>query len=313
MATLTADPIDLPLNTLTGDLDIVGGKITMTSGVAAVIQGVRIRMLMVAGEWFLNLDAGTRWFERDGVLDRAGRVIYIGTFSKMLFPSLRLGYLVAPPDLAATFRTARALADRQSPLVDQAVLTAFMRDGHFDYGNGYHGRVYLNPHQLFRHPSTIWRLAQDLLDILPEDLLTRTEVVAGPSTGGALLAHTLAGLLDSRRQVSEPPKLFAPFAVDAERDRALRSFYRTQMAGKRVLLADDVPVELGHDLAHLVQGPDGGIQEVLDTAVRHGDNPPGDPPLAVGRCRDASRRHRSQSTSRLRAGSAATDVWPVDS
>ena len=42
-----------------------------------------------------------------------------------------------------------------------------MRDGHFDYGNGFHGRVYLNPHQLFRHPSTIWRLAQDLLDVLP--------------------------------------------------------------------------------------------------------------------------------------------------
>ena len=43
-------------------------------------------------------------------------------------------------------------------------------DGHFDYGNGYHGRVYLNPHQLFRHPSTIWRFAQDLIDVLPGDL-----------------------------------------------------------------------------------------------------------------------------------------------
>ena len=46
-----------------------------------------------------------------------------------------------------------------------------MRDGHFDYGNGFHGRVYLNPHQLFRYPSTIWRLAQDLLDVLPAELL----------------------------------------------------------------------------------------------------------------------------------------------
>ena len=39
-----------------------------------------------------------------------------------------------------------------------------MLDGHFDYGNGYHGRVYLNPHRIFRQPSLIWRLAQDLLD-----------------------------------------------------------------------------------------------------------------------------------------------------
>ena len=80
-----------------------------------------------------------------------------------------------------------------------------MRDGHFDYGNGYHGRVYLNPHQLFRHPSTIWRLAQDLIDVLPARFSSATEVVAGPATGGALLAHTIAGLLDGRRALTHPP------------------------------------------------------------------------------------------------------------
>src|SRR3954466_8916044 len=83
-------------------------------------------------------------------------------------------------------------------------LEVLMRDGHFDYGNGFHGRVYLNPHQLFLHPSTIWRLAQDLLETLPAELLARTDVVAGPATGGALLAHTLAGLLDGRRPLSHP-------------------------------------------------------------------------------------------------------------
>ena len=40
-----------------------------------------------------------------------------------------------------------------------------MLDGHFDFGNGYHGRAYLNPHQLFRHPSTIWRFAHEQLDL----------------------------------------------------------------------------------------------------------------------------------------------------
>ena len=114
-----------------------------------------------------------------------------------------------------------------------------MRDGHFDYGNGFHGRVYLNPHQLFRHPSTIWRLAQDLLDMLPGELLARTEVVAGPATGGALLAHTLAGLLDGRRALTHPPCSFAPFTY-GEDGFALRSFYAKEMRGRRVLLADDV-------------------------------------------------------------------------
>ena len=115
-----------------------------------------------------------------------------------------------------------------------------MLDGHFDYGNGYHGREYLNPHQMFRHPSTIWRFAQDLIDLLPEDLVQRTEVVAGPATGGALLAHTIAGLLDSRRSLTHPPCSFAPFGSDAAGGFSLRPFYRREVSGKRVLLADDV-------------------------------------------------------------------------
>jgi orotate phosphoribosyltransferase len=118
-------------------------------------------------------------------------------------------------------------------------LEVLMRDGHFDYGNGFHGRMYLNPHQLFLHPSTIWRLAQDLLDVLPSELLARTDVVAGPATGGALLAHTLAGLLDGRRALTHPPCSFAPFTHSND-GLALRSFYANRIAGQRVLLADDV-------------------------------------------------------------------------
>src|SRR5438093_1521180 len=87
---------------------------------------------------------------------------------------------------------------REKALEDLKQFEVLMTDGHFDYGNGYHGRVYLNPHQLFRHPSTIWRFAQDLIDLMPGELVQNTEVVAGPVTGGALLAHTIAGLLDSR-------------------------------------------------------------------------------------------------------------------
>src|SRR5438874_8964768 len=128
---------------------------------------------------------------------------------------------------------------RQQALRQLQEFEVLMRNGHFDYGNGFHGRVYLNPHQLFRHPSTIWRLAQDLLDVLPGDLLEQTEVVAGPATGGALLAHTLAGLLDGRRSLTHPPCSFAPFTCE-DGGFGLRSFYRTHMAGSRVLLADDV-------------------------------------------------------------------------
>jgi len=129
---------------------------------------------------------------------------------------------------------------REKALKDLQQSEILMVNGHFDYGNGYHGRVYVNPHQLFRHPSTIWRFAQDLIDVMPSDLLQRTEVVAGPVTGGALLAHTIAGLLDSRRSLTHPPCVFAPFNYDPSGGFGLRAFYQQEIDGKRVLLADDV-------------------------------------------------------------------------
>lgn len=139
-----------------------------------------------------------------------------------------------------TMTTSRQEEIREKALKDLQQYEVLMLDGHFDFRNGYHGRVYLNPHQLFRYPSTIWRFAQDLLDIVPASLLERTEVVAGPVTGGALLAHTMAGLLDSRRDLTRPPTLFAPFGHGSRPGHTLSHFYRRQIAGKRVLLADDV-------------------------------------------------------------------------
>jgi GntR family transcriptional regulator/MocR family aminotransferase len=64
-------------------------------------------------------------------LDTADQVIYMGTFSKVLFPGLRLGYLVVPPDLVDAFTAARAVQDRHSPILDQIVLTDFITQGHF--------------------------------------------------------------------------------------------------------------------------------------------------------------------------------------
>jgi orotate phosphoribosyltransferase len=61
---------------------------------------------------------------------------------------------------------------------------------------------------------------------MPGEIVQGTEVVAGPVTGGALLAHTIAGLLDSRRSLTHPPCSFAPFNYDAAGGFALRPFYR---------------------------------------------------------------------------------------
>ncbi|MDT4836258.1 HTH-type transcriptional regulatory protein GabR [compost metagenome] len=64
-------------------------------------------------------------------LDRQGRVIYVGTFCKITFPALRLGYLVLPPDLAAAFAQRRALDMRHSEIGTQAVMAEFIAAGHF--------------------------------------------------------------------------------------------------------------------------------------------------------------------------------------
>lgn len=63
-------------------------------------------------------------------IDDVGRVIYIGTFSKVLFPALRVGYLILPRPLIDAFLTVRRLIDVHTPVLEQAVLAEFMSAGH---------------------------------------------------------------------------------------------------------------------------------------------------------------------------------------
>jgi GntR family transcriptional regulator/MocR family aminotransferase len=65
-------------------------------------------------------------------LDRHQRVIYAGTASKLLFPALRIGWLVAPPSLAPHFRAAKALADTGTATLEQLAFADFVREGHLE-------------------------------------------------------------------------------------------------------------------------------------------------------------------------------------
>jgi GntR family transcriptional regulator/MocR family aminotransferase len=64
-------------------------------------------------------------------IDRSGSVIFSGSFSKVLLPTLRLGYLVVPSELVDNFAAARFISDRHSSVLEQAVMCDFLTDGHF--------------------------------------------------------------------------------------------------------------------------------------------------------------------------------------
>ncbi len=100
------------------------------------------RMLLLnwavrAGAWIIEDDYdseyrfGSRPIAALQGLDSDARVIYVGTFSKVMFPALRLGYMVIPNDLAPAFSAARDAADIFSSTLYQAVMTDFIREGHF--------------------------------------------------------------------------------------------------------------------------------------------------------------------------------------
>lgn len=65
-------------------------------------------------------------------LDESGRVIYLGTFSKVLFPALRLGYVVLPSALLQPFLKAKSIIDRGAPTLTQAAVADFITEGHFE-------------------------------------------------------------------------------------------------------------------------------------------------------------------------------------
>ncbi len=115
-------------------------------------------------------------------LDRVGRVIYVGTFSEVLLPSLRLGYMVVPPQLVETFVSARALADRHSPLVEQAVVADFMNEGHFA--------------RHIRHMRTLYAERRTLLIEAIERELGDTLEINGDAAGMHLLAWLPHGVND---------------------------------------------------------------------------------------------------------------------
>ncbi|MFK2873475.1 MocR-like pyridoxine biosynthesis transcription factor PdxR [Dyella lipolytica] len=115
-------------------------------------------------------------------MDTDDRVIYVGTFSKVMFPALRVGYVVVPKDLVPAFATVRDAFDTFSSMLYQVVLTDFIREGHF-------ARHIRRMRALYLERRTA------LLEAIQKYLGDRLEVI-GTEAGMQLVALLPAGVDD---------------------------------------------------------------------------------------------------------------------
>jgi GntR family transcriptional regulator / MocR family aminotransferase len=145
-------------------------------------------------------------------LDNSGRVIYAGTMSKILYPSLRLGYLVAPEQLVEPMIKIRAVMDQHSSAIDQATLARFLTEGFF-----------------LSHIKRMRKLYSDRREFFIEqfrDLLGRWFVLEPPDAGLHFVAwlHRHADMPLIMRACAEiglRPMLLSSFCIKAELDVAL--------------------------------------------------------------------------------------------
>ena len=153
--------------------------------------GRRLRLLDWAqrtGSWIIedDYDSEYRYGSAPIValqgLDRAARVLYVGTFSKVLFPSLRLGYLVVPTDLVPRFAALREATDMFPPTLPQAAAADFLAEGHFT-------RHLRRMRLLYRERRTA------LVDALGRELGSALRVMGDPA-GMHLVATLTRGAYD---------------------------------------------------------------------------------------------------------------------
>jgi GntR family transcriptional regulator / MocR family aminotransferase len=153
----------------------------------------RLRLIEWAqssGAWIIEDDYDSEYrYESQPIaslqgLDPNSCVIYIGTFSKVLFPSLRLGYIVVPPDMVDRFLVTRGVMDLGSPTFHQEVIADFIEGGHFE-----------------RHIRRMRTLYGDLRRLLVDNLREHLEKTLSP-IGDEAGMH-LTAMLDTRHRDEE--------------------------------------------------------------------------------------------------------------
>lgn len=168
-------------------------------------------------------------------LDRDGRVLYVGSFSRIVFPALRLGYLVMPPALRPALQAARWLADRGSAAIDQRALASLIAGGQLE-------------RQLLRNARRLDEQREVLIAALRQQFDTRIEI-----SGGDAGMHLCVSLLDLPSS-AEPALIAAAAKLDVGIYGA-RDYYQAPPGHAQLLLgyAHLSPADLREAVARLAR------------------------------------------------------------
>jgi len=155
----------------------LGTRMSLARRLALLAWAARHRAAVIEDDYDSEFRFDGRPLEPLHSLDRHGRVLYVGTFSKVLLPTLRTGFVIAPPSLVPALRAARALADSHGPIEPQRALAAFLDDGRFA-----------------RHLRRLIRAYGERRDRLRDalDRHLRDELIVSPSAAGLHLSAYVA-------------------------------------------------------------------------------------------------------------------------
>lgn len=137
----------------------LGVSMSLRRRVALLDWAARHQAAIVEDDYDSEFRFGGRPIEPVQLLDAHGRVIYVGSFSKTVLPSLRLGFVVVPPSLQRAVVTAKYLSDWHSPLALQGAMARFIAEGHF----ARHVRRMRSVYEA-RHRRIVERVARTMAD-----------------------------------------------------------------------------------------------------------------------------------------------------
>ena len=160
----------------------LGVAMTLPRRRALLAWARRHRAAIIEDDYDSEFRFGGRPLEPLQTLDRGGRVIYVGSFSKTLLPGLRLGFIVVPRSIRAAVQKAKSVTDWHSSMLEQVALAEFIDEGAFA--------------SHLRRVSTVYRERHDLIaTILRRDFAGHVEVVPS-STGLHLTAVAREATVD---------------------------------------------------------------------------------------------------------------------